>query len=525
MASSRYLVIHVQSQHWIASYNTQTNEYKSSKAFCIYDGNGTNLFGQLQSMFNLKHIKAIAFTFIGNEFSTFNECYNFRRKCFEFCQKNQIFCSFLYTALLPASSAISITKTMVKEGEKVMVFLVDYPGMPPADIGFIRKANSYQLVSNKSNVKSGYAPFTKRWEEDIFQDLKPKKIIFVQGYGSNDLEKAQKFFKSYDSSVVTLTEVSVHYMDFVDQVLHLTGEKVNPYHIEVTFLGRFDVRYNGKTLIEATEFDILPFEKSVIVKVISKKSISLYCAFPLAKPPELVKEIKLSTFEVKKVKVTFKLDINSFYDFKVEPFNENQKEEIKENVVEKSCKAKPSKEIVVDSASDDPILPQKAQMVFDEQHFSVSYFTDGKEHIVNDSNGEAKTPIYIAFTEEKPIIGKSAMEMYSEKPKFVVFDLIKLCSVLTEDICNPKWEFKLSKEEETGDSLVLAFETFEGEKYSTVDFLLAFILKNGKERIKKETGKKFEEIEIKFDGFSPNEILKKKFIEAGKLLKTNILFV
>uniref|UniRef100_A0A914QAD0 Uncharacterized protein n=1 Tax=Panagrolaimus davidi TaxID=227884 RepID=A0A914QAD0_9BILA len=117
------------------------------------------------------------------------------------------------------------------------------------------------------------------------------------------------------------------------------------------------------------------------------------------------------------------------------------------------------------------------------------------------------------------------MDIYSEKPKFVVFDLIKLCSVSTEDICNPKWGFKLSKEEETGDLLCLTFETLEGEKFSTVEFLLAFILKNGKERIKKETGRKFEEFEIKFDGFSPNQILKKNFIEAAKLLKINTVFV
>ena len=82
-------------------------------------------------------------------------------------------------------------------------------------------------------------------------------------------------------------------------------------------------------------------------------------------------------------------------------------------------------------------------------------------------------------------------------------DLIKLCSVTTDDTFNPKWGFRLSKENE---SLVVTMETFEGEKKATVEFLLAFIIKEGKERIKKETKKRMKEIEIKFDGFSPNEI-------------------
>uniref|UniRef100_A0A914QJL6 Uncharacterized protein n=1 Tax=Panagrolaimus davidi TaxID=227884 RepID=A0A914QJL6_9BILA len=67
-------------------------------------------------------------------------------------------------------------------------------------------------------------------------------------------------------------------------------------------------------------------------------------------------------------------------------------------------------------------------------------------------------------------------------------------------------------------------QTKDGERHSTPEFLLAFFLKNGIHRIKEETGKKMKEIEIAFDGFIPNETLKKNFVEAGLLLKIDIVF-
>uniref|UniRef100_A0AC35GL05 Uncharacterized protein n=1 Tax=Panagrolaimus sp. PS1159 TaxID=55785 RepID=A0AC35GL05_9BILA len=543
MASSRNLVLHVHSLTVIESFSIQT---KQETHIVLLDGNITNFFTHLQSGYNLKHIKAIVLTLVGDEFSKFVEFYIFRLKCREFCEKHQIFYLFINYTLFQSCSLIFQTKTMVKEDEKVMVFLLDYP-FSLTTLSFIRQKKNYRLVKI---FCSKFPPFTQQWQDDMFQSLNPKKIIFSKGptkcHGLCDLEKAQKFFKSYNPVVVDFEDGLTHITETIaNKVLHLMDEKDDPYDVEVPCWEKFEVRYDGKTLIKADDTEIAPFERSVIVNVFPKKSFSMYIPFPTL--PEPVEEIKLSESKTKKAKVTLKLDTNSFYDFKVEPFVGEEEEAIA-NVAEKLCKENigADKKTIEEAAKkndkengerkpalndseaveiDKQVIPEKVQMIFDKQYFSVSYFANGKEYNAYDSDGEAKTPIYIAFTEDKPIIGKTAMEIYSEKPKSVVFDLIKLCSVLTEDICNPKWEFKLSKEEETGDSLVLAFETFEGEKYSTVDFLLAFILKNGKERIKKETGKKFGEIEIKFDGFTPNEILKKNFIEAGKLLKINTVFV
>uniref|UniRef100_A0A914QLC0 RING-type domain-containing protein n=1 Tax=Panagrolaimus davidi TaxID=227884 RepID=A0A914QLC0_9BILA len=333
MASSRNLVLRVHCLNLVESYNIETKQ-KNHQEFPDFDGNITNFFTRLRLKCDLKHVKAIAFTFVGGEFSNFVGFYTFRLKCRDFCEKHQIFCLLLNSTLFQPFSLISQTKTMVNEGEKVMVFLLDFP-FPKPPLSFIRQKKNYRFINK---VRSKFSLFTQQWQEDMFQGLNPKKIIFSNGStkrrGLSDLEKAQEFFESYNPIVVDFEDGMAHIMEtIVNKVLHLMDEKDDPFGVDVPCWGKFEIRYNGEILIKAGETEIAPFEKSVIVKVVPKKSVSMYGTYPTV--PELVEEIKLSKFKTKKVKVTLKLDINSFYDFKVEPFNAKE-EEAMANVAVKS---------------------------------------------------------------------------------------------------------------------------------------------------------------------------------------------
>uniref|UniRef100_A0A914PPQ9 Uncharacterized protein n=1 Tax=Panagrolaimus davidi TaxID=227884 RepID=A0A914PPQ9_9BILA len=500
MSLSRNLIIHVHNKVLIDSYNIKTNKYNRYKEQLNFHENDTKLFQQLQFIFNLKEVKAIAFSSVGFELPTYNKFYQFRLKCREFCEKNHIFC-LIPAGHLSASVALSHTQTMVQKGEKVMIFFLF--GTRPVAVEYIRTTTSYQYIKH---CTSKYPSFTQKWEKEMFDGLKPKKIILSKDPITSDLEKAQKYFESYSPVVFDFECTLENCMDpIVNKVLHLMGEKVDPYDIEVPCMGKFDVRMKQYSLFKVEPFDSVPCEKSAVIAVNQKKRVSMYASYPSFNPPELVKEIELSTFKKnKKVKVTLKLDINSFYEFYVEPFNGKNEKESKENV-------------------DDFASPGKAQMVFEKQHFSVSYFANNKQYNFNDSDGQIKTPTYISFHEKKPTVGKSAMEIYETKPKVVIFDLVKLCSISTDDVFNPKWGFKLIKVE--NGSLNLEFESSKGKTQSSLDILLALVLKNGRNRIEKETGKRMKEIEVEFDGFFPNETLKKNFVEAGKLLKINIVFV
>ena len=68
-------------------------------------------------------------------------------------------------------------------------------------------------------------------------------------------------------------------------------------------------------------------------------------------------------------------------------------------------------------------------------------------------------------------------------------------------------------------------QTNDGEKSSTIPFLLAILLKDGLKRIFKTCNEKIKDLQVKFDDFTPNETLKNNIVEAGKLLDIKINFV
>uniref|UniRef100_A0AC34FG85 Uncharacterized protein n=1 Tax=Panagrolaimus sp. ES5 TaxID=591445 RepID=A0AC34FG85_9BILA len=475
MSSTRDLIVHVLGYEFVSSYNLKTRQYQPRLSQDPPElqniKNYSQLFTQLQSIFDLKQVKVIVFSIKCTEFPNAAESYRYRVECRDFCQKFGIMYYIPFEHHFFTSSMISLTKTMVEEDEKIAIFLMDYGGLV-----LIRKRNSFQVTT-----------LTQEWQKSLIEDGL-QKIIFVQYPDSpavsKDLEKAKPYFKYFNQTVINYMEVVDHSLEVaVNKVLHLMGKKIDPYYIKDQCFGKYLVAMGGKNLIKAEWLKALPFKKSAIVMVNQKERISLYHgAAPLA-PYELVEEIDVSSFKFKKVKVTFKLDINLIYDFKIEPLISSDDMEKKMN-----------EEAV--NLTFDGSVPEKAQMIFEKQNFSVKFLEDGFENILVDSDGLEKTPIYIAFNEEKAVVGKAAMETFAENPKFVVFDLIKLCSISNASNLNPKWGFSLSKEDE---SIIVTMQTAEGEKKSTTAFLLALILKNGKDRIKKETGKKVKEIEIKFD--------------------------
>ena len=71
---------------------------------------------------------------------------------------------------------------------------------------------------------------------------------------------------------------------------------------------------------------------------------------------------------------------------------------------------------------------------------------------------------------------------------------------------------------------MLSIQTANGEHRSSTAFILSMVFRHALKLIKNETGKSIQSLQIKFDGFNPNEVLKDTFEKAGKLSKTNILF-
>uniref|UniRef100_A0AC34GYI9 Uncharacterized protein n=1 Tax=Panagrolaimus sp. ES5 TaxID=591445 RepID=A0AC34GYI9_9BILA len=451
---------------------------------------------------DLNHIKAIAFIINEHRFSTYKAFYVFRQKCYEFCQKHGIFYFAPLKSFINDFMALSLTQTMVNEGEEVTV--IGRINQSATGSTFIREKNYYRLVN--IHISLNFSP-TLQWKQTFMENSKPKKIVFFPSvdqlsnymYYLNDFKKV--FINPKPVAVTVKLTTQLFQKHIMDMVQHVMGEKLSQYYILKTFGNISAVHIQNNYFITVTRYEALPLEKSAVIDVDRTKTIVYTAKVRPEYPLSYFEEVKLSKFKCKKVKVTLKLDENGFYDLKVEPYDAG-----KNNLNKKLSKL---------SVNDNL---EKARIIFDEQNFCVYLQKDGKEKLIN---GSDKTPIYLSFTEKKPLIGKPAKEAYEANPEFVIFDLIKLCSTSNANIMDSKWGFKFEKEDK---GFKVKVQTTKGPGESSIDFLLALILQHGLQMIKNEVGKKMDKIEIGFDGFTPNEILKENFEKAGKILKTAITF-
>uniref|UniRef100_A0A914P5I9 Uncharacterized protein n=1 Tax=Panagrolaimus davidi TaxID=227884 RepID=A0A914P5I9_9BILA len=510
----RNIIVHCQympedSELLFIPVNIRTNQCSVVPIEC-----NANISSQVDTFFQQRFaniiypngVKAILFISTENEFKSFATAYYFRQKLRDYCKMHGIFYSFPTQDSLHMFGALLSTKIMVKEGEEIL-FLRSRANYSTGNFTnveamiAVRKKDSYQFIKTLDKIKYG---FTQQWKKRFLQSSNPKRVIILCGpHDSNEYVHGMLEVFKDEKAVVYNFGHSLENINepVVQKVLHDMQENLNPYYVSQMFLYNFQVKVGDKVLIAVTLDRAPPLDESFVVDVDPIKTVTvtqnaLNKEFSTKEPNyAIIEKVKLSEFKCKKVKVILKVDINSFYEFKVEPVEYEDKSEL---------------------SSD------KARIIFDKQNFSVCIVKDDKETIITNSNGLDKTPNYIAFTEEKPIVGKAALEMFNEKPDFVVFDLIKLCSITSEDVMNPKWKFTLSKDEDG--TIMVTMQTINGERKSSVAFLLAIVFKYALKIAKNENGKKVKNVEIKFVGFEPNETLKKNFIEAGNLMNVKTTF-
>uniref|UniRef100_A0AC34G3D8 Uncharacterized protein n=1 Tax=Panagrolaimus sp. ES5 TaxID=591445 RepID=A0AC34G3D8_9BILA len=294
---------------------------------------------------------------------------------------------------------------------------------------------------------------------------------------------------------------------------HFANHCLNGFRVTLStgdFNGANGITYAEDLLIASLTEDNLPFEESAIIPVDPKKSIKLITTFPL----DYFDRADLSSYKTKKVKVILKIDINSFYEFKVEPVPDlSGIDSVKELSYTNNI-----------TTADKPIFTKKARIVTDKVNlFIYVYDENGTEYIIKDLNGSPLVPIYLAFTEAKPLMGQRAKDLYHKKAEYIVFDLLKLCSIDRKYELTPFWKFKVAKE--NNEKLMITLKTCDGHRRSSVEFLLALILKHVLQIIKDQTGgERMEKFQVDFDGFKANEILKENFVKAGKLANVETVF-
>uniref|UniRef100_A0A914QGE1 Uncharacterized protein n=1 Tax=Panagrolaimus davidi TaxID=227884 RepID=A0A914QGE1_9BILA len=146
MSLNRHLIIYVYCNSdlcQVTSYNLYNSEIKghrmSSKVSDL------RFFDEIQASFNLNNIRAFALNVDCDEFSSFAEYYKLLIRCRDFCQKYGVFFYLSNSILLDVVSAVTQTKTMIKEGEKISIILLISADNEPYYVTLIREKNSYKI--------------------------------------------------------------------------------------------------------------------------------------------------------------------------------------------------------------------------------------------------------------------------------------------------------------------------------------------------------------------------------------------
>uniref|UniRef100_A0A914YFG1 Uncharacterized protein n=1 Tax=Panagrolaimus superbus TaxID=310955 RepID=A0A914YFG1_9BILA len=195
-------------------------------------------FSKICGIADLTKVKAISFMFIDfHWFSNFEEAYGFRLKCKTFCETNGIFYYFTTASTIQNYCALASTKTMVENGQKVSILELNPLGTITGTT-VIRHNGGYHFYETLSAQK---LDFTEEWKKKFIGNSNPTKVIFKPGAKNQHiLEKLKEVFK--DENPVISEDCVINFSKYTaDHVLHVMGEKSDPYHFVNHCLNSFRV--------------------------------------------------------------------------------------------------------------------------------------------------------------------------------------------------------------------------------------------------------------------------------------------
>uniref|UniRef100_A0AC34G6Z3 Uncharacterized protein n=1 Tax=Panagrolaimus sp. ES5 TaxID=591445 RepID=A0AC34G6Z3_9BILA len=178
-----------------------------------------NFFEHISAISNMNQIKAIIFCTFEIAFMSCTEAYNFRLKCREFCQKNGIFCYLCGHNELTAFTALSNTKTMVNEGEEVMVVYSTIGGA--VMIYFLIREKHYCRIFDIH-----VSMFPKILQENFMHNCKPKKVVvMIDQFMNPAIENTKDLFKKYNPSLLihNTYQETLKNEASIEKLLHLMG--------------------------------------------------------------------------------------------------------------------------------------------------------------------------------------------------------------------------------------------------------------------------------------------------------------
>uniref|UniRef100_A0A914XU04 Uncharacterized protein n=1 Tax=Panagrolaimus superbus TaxID=310955 RepID=A0A914XU04_9BILA len=284
-----------------------------------------------------------------------------KEKFREICEKYDIFWHFPSEEIIMLNGTLFNLKPNVKEGEciAVMVAGLHVPCRIVKRVGkYFSMVDSYDFtIPELSNSK-----------HTISIKHKLKHVIFVN-YSTDG-----KYFKDFglvDSIDKIRKAFSGVEVSFLEKNIHDAGVDAMPGMIrylmdgkEPEYMTRYfcETEFTLSSLIKCKNGDPLPFDKTVIYDVKKNNFITL-CETKSG----CIKRIDLNKYNAAKVKITFELDIDMFYNLQIEPIGPTLPQEPLERTLKEKLNIQ---------------LNDKAKIVFTQNYFSLFILKKGKKKVV-----------------------------------------------------------------------------------------------------------------------------------------------
>uniref|UniRef100_A0AC34G0R6 SnoaL-like domain-containing protein n=1 Tax=Panagrolaimus sp. ES5 TaxID=591445 RepID=A0AC34G0R6_9BILA len=188
MASTRKLILKAEYNflakvHWMTADDSSRKH--EEKTF-LPNPNAQEYVKQLfkESSLSPKDVKAIAFIYNDCEFDTWQKAYEFRRGCYEFCQKNGIFYHSSTTLAFHNFIATLRSKAVGKEGDHLTVIYAEMMGVLGKT--FVRRNGQWKCMN--VHMTSEFQN-TQEWKHQFLKNYTPKKIIFMYHMAAFDFQQ------------------------------------------------------------------------------------------------------------------------------------------------------------------------------------------------------------------------------------------------------------------------------------------------------------------------------------------------
>uniref|UniRef100_A0AC35GMP1 Uncharacterized protein n=1 Tax=Panagrolaimus sp. PS1159 TaxID=55785 RepID=A0AC35GMP1_9BILA len=449
---------------------------------------GASIFFQrLQRISPFSQLKALIFIYCHPPDLCY-PFYHFRERCRQICAENGAICYFSFVKTFMAFVGLTMSQVKVKIFNGETIILVSPRGDPVTVWSMVYRNGKYFILDYRI-LPWQSNPYN--WKKEVIGFRIPNKVIFMRMGSESNLRNLVRAFKDMNPIIPNFTYVGFIAKAVVELVQQLSGEISHGYKV-VPLVQDLFLATKTKALGKISNADKIPSTLAIPIP----EGETIFCGIRtvdvhMQELDDNRHFVNLSQFRKTPVEISLKVDVDGFFEYEIQPKYETSE-------------------------------TTKGKLILFDDFLSVKVFKNGVEEVLEDLQ---KVPYFVNFSEKAATFGKLGFEKAKKNPTFVVYDLIKILSLISLEDIDPNWTFSLTSNAEH--SVLVNVETIAGKRQYTPPFIFALFCKWIILQIKKFTGDFLDELEVDMNNISSEikHILKENIIASFRMLKIKLKFV